>query len=249
MSALTQDSLTRRWLHGMPREQTRPGKSQFAAGKIAYLGSMNLFADGVAQPVVSGAPLVALCTTIPGADVNGGVVLRARDPNVTVQFAAGASKTLSVTSITYGASIAILIQQGTDGGAATTNTAAQMCNLIRSNAETDRLLACAPTGNGSGLTATAAATPIAHIAMGGVPERQINNSDSVTVLQLRPSIVFNRGIWGVQGDPTTPPTLLNGNAYLVDDQTVSGTADPLALRAPLRQFDDGIFYIDLCEAQ
>ena len=245
MTALAQDSLFRRWYQGFPSRQLRA--AQFAASKVAYIGSLCMAVNDVAMPVLGGALLVAQATTFAGADADGGVVLRAREPGVTVQFAAGISKTLGVTSITYGATIDVLIQQGTDGAAATTNTAEQMCNLIRGNAELNKLLAVKATGTGAGLTATKAATAIACISLKGIPERRIDNSASGAAVDLLPSIVFHQGVWGMEG--STPPTLPDDMAFILDDATVTKTADPFNFRAPVVAIDGTTIYIDLTKAQ
>lgn len=246
--ALSADLLLRNhWLHGTPK-QRRPGASSVKAAKVLYLGGVAMEVDGVAEPVLSGSSLVAVCTTIAGADANGGVVLRARKRGVTVQFAGGTSKTLGVTSITYGATIAILIQQGTDGTPVVTNTAEQMCNLIRGHAELNKLLACKATGTGAGLTATAAATAIKHLSILGVPTERYT-APAGAVLDLRSSDVFDIGCLAMAGASGAVPTVLNSLAYLVDDAQVKSTADPLDFAVVVKHIEDGRIFVDLCEAQ
>lgn len=247
MTALSANLQPLAWAHGFIKSTNRAANSSYANGAHGWLGSMTMSVDGVARPVVSGASMAALCTTIPGADANGGVVLSARQAAVTVQFAAGATKTLSVTSITYGATIAILIQQGTDGGGATTNTAEQMCNLIRSNGELDQLLRCKATGTGAGLTATATATAIKFVTMLGVAQYEYNALAGALTLNVCDG--FQVGQWGAIPDTATPP-VLNSVAYIIDDATVSGTADPLSFKAPFGLLDSrGQAYVNLQEAR
>lgn len=245
MSALTKDNLIRKWYQGYTSRQTRA--ESFAALKTAWIGSLCMAVDDVAMPVLAGTALAALCTTIPGADNNGGIILRSTEANVTVQFAGGLSKTLGVTSITYGSTIAILVQQATDGAGATTNTALEMANLLRGNAEVARLVTCKATGTGAGLTATAAATTIAQIRLLGIPERRIDNSASASPATLLPSIVFYMGTWGMDG--STPPLVDGDQAYILDDATVTKTADALNWHAPVMAIDGSIVYIDLLQAR
>lgn len=245
MTALAQDNLTRRWYQGFPTRQMRA--SQFAASKIAWIGSLCMAVDDVAMPILGGSLLAAQCTTIPGADADGGVVLRAREAGVTVQFAAGNSKTLGVTSISYGATTAVLIQQGTNGGGTVTNTAEEMCNLIRGNAELNRLLVCESSGTGASITATAVATAIKHVRLLGLPERRIDNSAVGSAVDLLPSIVFHQGAWGMDG--STPPTLVGDTAYILDDSTVTKTSDGLNFRVPVVAIDGSTIFVDLTQAQ
>lgn len=249
MTALAANLTPLAWAQGWVKESRRAAAGTYATGKRGFFGSMNISVNGVAQPLVSGTALVALATTFAGADANGGVVMRAKRANVAVQFAAGNSKTLSVTSITYGATIAILIQQGTDGGGATTNTAEQMCNLIRGNGELNKLLACKATGDGSGLTATTAGTAIKFIEMLGVTERDIDNSAGGSPLALTEFDCFHVGLYGLTPDAAAVP-VLNTIGYLADDQTVTATADPLSFTAPVLQTDPrGFMFVDLSEAR
>lgn len=244
MSALVQDLLTRRFYQGMPRRQTRPGQSQFAASKIAYLGAVCMFVNGVAMPVLSGASMQAQCTTIGSG--NSSLIISAREANVRLVIVDPAANSKpEVVSISYGATIDISVQSSTSGGGALTSTPNTIAQSIRQHAEADRLLRVLPGGTGAGAVVAAAATAIAHIVLGGVAERQIDNQVNVSALTLQPSVVFHQGGYGLQGDATTPPTLLNSVAYFTDDQTVSATADPLALRGPFFAYDNGYYFVDL----
>lgn len=250
MGARDSDQMLRKWYQGGPTAQRRPYGGQFAASKKAFLGSVCMQVAGIAMPLLGGASLVALCTTIAGADANGGVVLRSRQAGVTVQLAGGNDKVLGVTSITYGAStIAVLIQQGTDNGGAVTTTAAQMCNLIRSHTELSKLLACKPTGTGAGLTATAGATAIAHLEVLGVPERQIDNAANGSALTLLPSMVFHVGKWGMAAVSGEAPTIFGSSVFLANDAEISKAADPLNFRVPLVAIENGFYFVDLGNAE
>lgn len=252
MAALAQDRLIRKYYQSAgPVAQRRPyaSSSNFAASKTAYVGALMMAVAGVAEPLLSGAGLVAKCTTIAGADANGGVVLRSRQPNVTVQFAGGLTKTLAVTSITYGATTAILIQQGTDGAGAVTNTAEQMCNLIRGNGELNKLLACEATGTGAGLTATAAATAIAHLEVLGVSPERLETVISGAAMTLRPSIAFDVGPYGMLAVSASEPTKTGSYVSLVNDNEISVATDGLDFHAPLIAIENALYFVDLAQAR
>lgn len=246
MTALAGNFVPQSWLHGSPmgHPSRRPGLQQLAIGKKLWLGAVAMAVDGIARPVVSGTDMLALCLKVDGADANGGVYFRARDASVRVIVSGGTSKTLGVTKVDYGATTDVWLQLGTDNAAAVTSTALEACAAIRAHAEANRLLACKHQGTGAGLAGTTSAAAVPHIAMLGVTQQVLDNADGAAVLQLLPSHEFKIGVYGMLGSAT-----VNGIAWILDDQTVTGTDDPIAFRVPVRASDRGLIFCDLAEAQ
>lgn len=244
MTAMTKNTQPLAWAHGFVKSSNRAAGTTYAASVHGYLGAMTISVDGTPRPAVSGTSMAALCTNYPGADADGGMYLSARTANVTLQLLGGTSKTLGVASITYGSTIAIVIQQATDGGGLVTSTANDTVNLIRGNAETDRLLRAKATGTGAGLTATTGATTIAFITLLGVANQEFDASQV-----LNDCDTFDVGQWGAIPDTAVPP-VLNAIAYIIDDQTVSGSADALSIQVPYGLLDArGLAYVNLEEAR
>jgi len=243
--ALSQDVMVREFYQGMrPLQHQRPSAGTMAI-TLLYLGALAMQVDGVAQPVVSGTAMKALALKAPGADVNGDVYVSSREANVRLTLLGGTSKTLDV-SVTYtGVYTDVLVQLGTDGGAAVTTTGAGLAQAIRKHAEADRLLRVLSNGTGASIQAVLAATAVPCITLLGVNDcRRLDNAAGAAALQLPPVIAFKIGTWGMQPG-AVPPTALGSPGYLVDDNTVSATVDPLALRAPLFAADSGLLFMDL----
>lgn len=247
--ALTADLLgPNQWLHGGPKSYRRPGAGTLATAKRIYLGALAMAVDGVAQPVVSGASMAALCTLIAGADANGGVYLSARDGNVRVEFLTGGNNRTFGIIVAYGSTTDISIQLDTDGGGVATTTAKTLCDKLRAHAEANRYLRCKPQGTGASATAAAAIGAVKHICLlGANQQQQLDNSDGVADLALLPSHCFAVGTYGVLAAANNAPTV-NGEGWLSDDFTVTKVDDPLAFRVPVRHTDKGLYFVDLQEA-
>jgi len=218
------------------------------AGVKLFHGGLSMAVGGVGNKLLSGASLAALATTIAGADANGGLVVRARQPSVRVQLLGGVSKSLGV-NVVFGATIDVVIQQATDGGGVTTNTALEAANAVRAHALANSLVAIKHTGTGAGLTATAAAGAVAHIAFLGAAAQTYDASAALADKTLDlPDGIFEQGTYlclGASGDEPSMPGALVGLA----DCTCKKTLDPLDFVAPMVGFEGSAFYVDISQAR
>lgn len=239
---LSQDQVPNNWLHGMPQYARWPALGKIAAGAKCYLGSISMSVDGLVMPVLSGTAMAAKAKTFAGGDANSGLIVLSRSTGVRVALISGAAESISTTM--GGTTIDIGITYNN-----TVSTPNSLANLVRGHAEADRLLRVKATGTGAGtaITAAALAAVPAVLMMGQAPQR-LDNSDSSDPTPLPPSICFPVGPYGVQADPSNLPPL-NGEAFIVDDNTISSVADPLAFRCPVRYVDSkGMYYADLSAA-
>lgn len=184
--------------------------------------------------------MAALCLLHAGADANGGSYYSARLPGVTVQHISGAAESITVTPSATAIVIAITYNNGT-------STALTLVQLVRRHGEANRLLRTKAQGTGASSPAAQSATAVPFIALEGVAQRQIGDAASVAAQAMDPTEIFDLGCYGLVGDTVAP--VLNGDGYLIDDQTVSGTFDALALTAPYRVNERGLYCVDLMEAR
>lgn len=250
MAALTTDLLIREFYQGMvSKPSRRPSLGKVAASAILFLGAVCMQVDGIAQPVVSGTAMTAKCLTVPGANAgaNAGVILSSREDKVRIVFANGGNSQVLSVGIAYGDTIDITVNLATDNAGAVTSTANAVVAAIRAHAEANRILRAKATGNGTGLAAVITATAVPHITLLGVNNQRRYTNDVAQTDVLPQYIAFTVGPWGMQGN-NKPPVANQTPAYLVDDQTVTLTADPLSLRAPVVANDQGLIFVDLKEA-
>ena len=216
-----------------------------AAGLKVWKGSLCMHLGGVVRPVVAGATLAALLTTIPGADANGGITLRAVRPGVTVALSGGTSTSLGLTSITFGANtVAIVIQLAADNAAAITTTANALVAFIRSHAFLNGLFVCQATGTGAGLCAAASTTAITFGAVVGWAADTYGDAASQANQSIAMS--FAQGAARVAvGSPAPTAAALGGPVGLNDDLgTVDLTPGPLDFTAILSNIDSrGAVYV------
>jgi hypothetical protein len=213
--------------------------TQLAASTTIKKGALAILAGGVVTPLVSGTALNTLCTTIAGADGNGGLVFRSEESNVRVALLAGATKTLGVTvSFANAGFVDVIVQQGTDGGGLVTSTAALTVQAIRSSGLANELLHVIYTGTGAGLTATTSATAINKLVLLGAADETYANT---TVSVLTGNMTFYIGTFGLCiGKTGDVPGVANIGAHvtLVDDSfTVAATLDPMAFTGKLEDID------------
>lgn len=232
MTALANDRLSQHWHQGHCGKYRRPSTQTMAASVCSWLGGVNMHVNGVARPILSGTALAAVCTAFNGADANGGIYARALAPGVTLALAGGTSKTLAVTSITEGETIAIVIQLGTDGADAVTTTGAVLANFIKGHARLRELIRAEMQGTGASICAIASATAVAHIGMLGVAPRRRDNADNVSALTLHPADAYEVGTFAMLATGTAP-TLRDGWVSISDDQTIAKATDNLDFQAPL----------------
>ena len=245
MTALAQDRLARNFLDGHPRKQVRGGGT-LATAKVLYLGAVTILVDGVEYPLVAGSAMAALCQLVAGADANGGVYVASRQPGVRFKMTSGAAEAITVVPNGATTDIDCTYNNGT-------STAATVVQLIRRHGEADRLLRTKFQGTGASSPAAQAFTAVPHIVLGGVVTVRMGDAASVAA-QTIPLGYQSRdqGVYGMLGDGSAPPTLINGECYLLDDQTVIKTADPLAIKAQLLQIKSGaygtLYFVSLAEA-
>jgi hypothetical protein len=246
---MAQNELTVLWYQssgGFTRRAT-----QLAATTTIFRGSLAMSVNGTVNSLVSGSALNAFCTTIPGADGNGGLIFRSMQANTRVTLLGGISQTLSVNvSFANAGFVDVIIQQGTDGGGLVTSTALLVANAVRAHGLADELLHVTVTGTGNGLTATATATLINQIVLlGAADETYINLTGSAVTLNMGFKLGKVRAV-GKTGDVPVPANI-GGLVTLVDDSyTIAATLDPMAFTAHLLDLDfASVPYIDLFEGE
>lgn len=252
MAALSGDRIARRWYQSMgPTGHRRPyaSSNNFAASKTAYIGGVQMAVDGVARPLLSGTDLKALCLDCAGADANGGIHARALVPSVTLQLADGTSKTLAVTSVTEGATIAVLVQLGTDGGGNVTTTGAELADFLKGHARVRELLRVEMQGTGASICAVKAATAVPHIEVLGAAEERLETVVSGAAMTLRPSVCFSVGKYGMLALSGSEPTKTDAMVSLVNDAEISKATDNLDFMAPLDAVDGAFYFVDLAQAR
>lgn len=242
MTALAANLTPLAWAQGWIKESRRAAAGTYATAKRGFYGSMNICVNGVAQPLVSGAAMAALCTLFAGGDANSGLYVSARQSGVRVALVSGAAESINIVN---GTTIDISVTY--NNGVSTPLTVA---NLIRGNGRANELLRVKHSGTGAGVLLVAAALgAVVAIELLGVTERDIDNSAGGAPLALTEFDVFHVGNYGLIPDAAaTPP--LNSVGVLLDDQTVTATPDPLAITAPVLQTDPrGFMFCNLLEAR
>lgn len=240
MTAAAGNFVPLEWFQGLPVRVRRPSAGTIAAGKRAFIGALQLAVNGVLYPLVSGTTLAALCTLAAGADANGGSYYRSNRQNVTIQHISGGAESIAVT---YGSTIAVALTYNNG-----TSTALTIAKLVRQNAECQALgIKTKAQGTGASSPAAVAATAIAHIVLEGVAKRDINNSAGGSALALASDDVFEIGNFGLLPESSALAPAIDSRGYLLDDQTVSKTADPLNLSGIVRgkRGDSLLYYVDL----
>lgn len=236
------------WCQGGIQTSRRPAAGTYATGKRGYIGSLTLAVDGVAQPVVSGAAMAALCSTY-GAG-NAQLIVSARRAGVRLALVdpAGNSKVETVT-VAFGATtIDVTVSLATDGGGAITSTPNTIVQSIFRHAQANDLLRVKAGGTGASAVVAAAAAAVKFIELLGIAEQEVDNSAGGSPLSLRPSVVFHLGKAGLLPAAGAAP-LIHSMATLIDDQTVSLAPDSLALVAPVVHIEQDLHYVDLEEAR
>lgn len=239
------------------RETTLYSKNDFkltltagllATGKKIMAGSVAILADTVATPLVSDTQLVALSTTIAGADANGGVVAYAKQQNVRMQFLGGTSKTFGVSvSFANAGFVDVLVQLATDNAQAVTSTATDVVNGIRAHALASSLVSVKVTGTGAGLSAVAAATAIKKITVLGFATDTYDNSAGSNPLALTMYFVWMYGNCASKTGDAPTVNQLGGKVLLSDDlPTVGATLDGFSLTGTLVDFaEDGTPFVKI----
>lgn len=239
--AATNEMITE--FQGLPRRTVAMGT--LATGVKIWKGAQALHLGGVVRPVVSGATLAALCTTIPGADANGGVTLRALRQALRVVFLGGTSKTLSLDSFTFGASTLDLnIQLATDNAGTVTTTATALVNFIRSHAFLNQCLVAQATGTGAGLSAVATATAIVYGGLLGAAADTYDNAAGNANLAI--PMLFQQGAMRVAtGSPAPTAASIGGQVLMGEDLgSVTTVPGPLDFTAELTNIDSrGAVYV------
>lgn len=245
--ALSSDLSPVTFANGGPTGYRRPASGTVAAGKVLYLGGINLEIDGVARPAVSGTALEALSGNFAGANDNGGIWVNARRRGVRLTLTGGTSQTLRVVSITRGATIDIVIGLDTDNANAVTTTGLALELFLLGHAEISRLLRVKRKGNGSAICAVATQTAVPCVAVLGVPTERFGDAGSGSAQTCPASLAFAVGEMHIATTSGAAP-VAGSVAYLIDDNTISGTADALAPVVPVRAIQGGRYVVALQEA-
>lgn len=242
MTTLAGNFTPRHFAQGWNKQSRRSDSGTFATALQAFYGSVCMSVDGVVQTVLSGAAMAAKCATYTGGDGNSGLSISARQAGVRVALTSGAAESI-VFALGATTDITITYNNGT-------STPNSLLNLIRGNGEANRLLRAKAIGTGAGTLLVAvliANGAVPFIQLEGVAQRPLGTLGGGAPVALDPTEVFDVGCYGMLAD-TNPPKL-NSTAFLIDDQTISATVDPLALTAPLRVREAGLFCVDLMEAR
>lgn len=226
------------WPLGYPyyMQQKRASAGTIAAGVRIYQGALAIAVDGVARPATSGSTLRGLGLLVAGADANGGSYYRASRAGVTVQHISGAAEKITITE---GATclVAITYNNGT-------STAATLAQLVLQHAEARRLLpGVIAQGTGASSPAAAAAAAVPFIEMLGESPIEIDNSAGGSPADLPAEALFNfGGAYGMSPAASNAP-VVDGQAYVVDDDTITKVASTFDLHGPcVGKSDDSTFY-------
>ena len=229
-----------------------PGRSvsasSLATGKKLYKGTLGMHVAGVVQPLLSGASLAALLTTIPGAaaGANAGVTFRPSKVNVRVSHAGGTSQSLRVISSTFGATyVDVAIGLATDNADAVTTTAAAYVAFWRSHAFLNSLSQVLATGDGTGLCATASVTALTFASVLGWSSDTYDNAAGGSPLPVAMS--FNQGAARVaNGTPAVTAAMIGSQVALTDDITVDAAIGALDFTGLLVDVDSqGAVYVQV----
>ena len=219
-----------------------------ATGKKIWSGSVAMLVGTTVTPLVSGSALVALSTTIPGADANGGVVAYSSQQNVRMQFLAGVSKTLGVSvSFANAGTVDVIVQLGTDNGGVVTSTASDVVNAIRAHALASSMLSVTFTGTGAGLAALAAATAIVKITVLGMAAATYDDAAGVAPLAIPMAFIWAYGNCAVKTGDVPTINQIGGKVLLVDDiGTVAATIDGFSQTGTLIDIaEDGTVFVKI----
>lgn len=232
------------WLHGMPATCRRPWAGTLATGKKLFIGALTLSVDGVAQPVVSGAAMTALCSAFGAGDSQVIVSARRGPVRFSMVDPLGNSKPLGIV-IVPGNPIDVVVNLATNGGGTVTSTSSDVVQAIRAHSQANHYLRAKHGGNGTGVVVPLAATLAKVIQLEGVCYREIDNLAGVAPLQLMPDDVFHLGKFGVLPLGGAAPKV-DQWGFLADDQTVAVGSDPLALAVKVLHVDvQGLYFVDL----
>lgn len=219
-----------------------------ATGKKIWGGSVAMLVDTVVTPLVSGSALVALSTTIPGADANGDIAAYSGQQNVRMQFLAGVSKVFGVTvSFANAGFVDVIVQLATDNGGVVTSTANDVVAGIRAHALASSLLSVFAKGTGASLAAVAAATAIVKITVLGLAASTYDNAAGVAPLTIPMSFVWAYANCAAKVGDAPNINQIGGKLLLVDDiGTVAATLDGFSLTGTLIDIaEDGTSFVKI----
>lgn len=224
-----------------------PGTSVHAnslgAGQKVFKGSFPMLVNGVVYR--GGAVPSAGLLAVAGADANGGLNVFSHQPNVRYsQITGGANKTLGVSVVFAASTIDIIVQLATDGGGASTSTAAIVMNAVLTHALAAKYLQLNYTGNGTGLAAAFAAALVPVVNLIGISTNTYDNSAGVAALSI--PMVMQRGTIAVAPLASDPPTaaMIGSKVAFADDITVKATVGPLDLSVTLSDIlPDGTVFV------
>lgn len=178
---------------------------------------------------------------VAGADADGGLRVIAKEPNVKLQVANGASAIVTVTNSTTFKLIFLTAPVATA-------TAADAVQYLLGNADAAKLIAVTYTGTGAGLIAAAAATEVPFVRLLGVAAGEYDASDTTgsdpTVDIYEHLAQIYAGTIGLLPDSTTPP-VAGQVAWIKDNATVTADWAPLLLPVYVDSISGGLAYCSL----
>lgn len=188
-----------------------------------------------ASSLAAGGPMA-----VAGADANGGFRVIAKEPNVKLQIANGATTSVTVTQSTTFKVILLTADVATV-------TAAVALQALLGNAQARELIDAHYTGTGAGLIAVFDATQAPFVRMLGVAAGEFDASDAVADTALDKFAHYAQimsGSVGLLPDATSPPTA-GQVAWISDNATVTADWAPLLLPVYVDKVSGGLAFCRL----
>lgn len=211
-----------------------------------WAGSFAISCNGVYYP--AGTFPAASYLSVPGA-ANGGITIFSSQANVKyAQVTGGNNKTFGVTYVNAGGIINIIVQLATDGGGASTTTAAQVVQGVLANGSASKIVTIAYTGTGAGLAAAIGLTDVPQTILAGQMFQDIDNAAGVSALTIPGGFSVRKGWLRVAGLSTSMPTAANigTEVAFADDSTVKLSIGPFDITATLVDvYPDGSLFINV----
>lgn len=189
-----------------------------------------------ASSLAAGGPLA-----VAGADADGGFRVIAKEPNVKLQIANGATTSVTVTQSTTFKVILLTADVATV-------TAAVALQALLANAQVRELIDAHYTGTGAGLIAVFAATQAPFVRLLGVAAGEFDASDvpaaDTTLDKFAHYAQIMSGSVGLLPDSTSPPTA-GQVAWISDNATVTADWAPLLLPVYVDKVSGGLAFCRL----
>jgi len=189
-----------------------------------------------ALSIAAGGPLA-----VAGADANGGFRVIAKEPNVKLQIANGATTSVTVTQSTIFKVILLTADVATV-------TAAVALQALLGNDQAGELIDAHYTGTGAGLIAVFAASQAPFIRLLGVAAGEFDASDvtgaDTALDKFAHYAQIMSGSVGLLPDATSPPTA-GQMGWITDNATVTADWAPLLLPVYVDKVSGGLAFCRL----